>query len=668
MVEDSSERPLTEGEITKTKAKRPGANLLCQQAGIQSVDKQKKPIGIKIDKAGPTFKNIKQILDKPSEERTSIEKILAEAYFWLNPSDTKDYPQLEVGPYETNILGLTKLYQRLEGVIDNWLSQDSSSVDKRQSLAEALRESPLLKEMVLSTEKIKLLSKLSGLDSQLKVTLTTLRSFYQQTMVPLLVGDSEKQEKLVSKWGQEAKELLQQPKGKRQETYQQKAWRLLVEQSRDVARKTKKLPATRYHGLIKAGVKTKLPARFSVDILRLAETVNYVRLVEILEKKGINFLQTRQQVAKLLQNIPGRGQSKTKLSLEEEKWLFGLNELLAPIANTVKELFPHDTVNLLSQILDQEQAVCAGKAMALTKLYRSLGLDARYTGVAQDVSSDSVAHAICSINLPKGLVMQVDANYSQRWRQKSSRDGVSEYRLLASILIPTNQSVKSLSDFLVKGDGSRVVIGQKGQWRLYRSLTPAHQISSQYLPEYQFSRYNLANLLKSYPDLFTNSEFGKTEDDVHRTAARFYQKELELNPKVVGNRNNLAILLKDYPSLFANSEFGKTEDDVYQFAEHLYREEERLFPNQASGVAVKLNRAMFYLDHLDCFVIPSRNKKDLLAEIEGLVNQFLARADSVGLGQYRNLAEKQLKRVKKKRQRLKLDKGWRQRLKKLRSF
>ena len=157
-----------------------------------------------------------------------------------------------------------------------------------------------------------------------------------------------------------------------EENYQEKAQRLL----------SQKKFRERYHRLLKhQAVRGELPSVLNQELLQTALQINFVRLLLRLEEKGlegekvkINFIQAKGKITDLLARVPQRSEETDRLSKEEEEWLKDLHRILGPINQVVAQEFPHDSAYLLSQILEYNQAVCAGKAMMLAMVFRALGL------------------------------------------------------------------------------------------------------------------------------------------------------------------------------------------------------------------------------------------------------------------------------------------------------
>lgn len=171
--------------------------------------------------------------------------------------------------------------------------------------------------------------------------------------------------------------------------------------------------------------------------------------------------------------------------------------------------------------------------MMLSFIFQTLGLDARDTVVLIIMDSLSEGkHTECQINLPNGLILRVDANYSNYYH--SSRSGLSLYNTSVGILVPTIKvlSYEDLKNYLLKlRVTDETIIWQNKGPVVYSVIGESHRLTSQGKLETMYSKHNLAVLIHDNIDSFIGSEFGKTREEVIKSAARFYQEAIKDNPE-----------------------------------------------------------------------------------------------------------------------------------------
>ncbi|MFH1561379.1 MAG: hypothetical protein ABID04_02250 [Patescibacteria group bacterium] len=542
--------PITPEEIKRARQQDPVAPIVLQHGGVVLLDKNSQPL--------PATINPEKLAGLST---SSSEKQKAE--LWVTPEMARDYPKLEVGDPERLLEtgGLTELLPTMRQIVQEWAEQDPTK--KRVPLLELLKadhqgHGALVFQACLSLEKIEILLSIGKLNERLKESLRVIKAFYQDELIPSLEVDSKEMEKA----RQAAVAILEKPKGpqRKQETYRQKAERVLV-----MGKKRKKnwytgqkkyqspeRTVSKFHGSTRQDVQ-RMPARLSDELLKTAVQVNLIRTLQRLESDGLDFVTIRQTVQKLLSSLPERSATETKLSPKEIDWLGKLNEQLAPIANAVTKAFPHDTVSLYSQMLEHKQAICAGKATVLTDVYKIMGLDARYTAILISANSRFKGeHSVCQIQLPTGLVLEVDANWSPQKTQNTA--GLGQYSVFAGVLIPTqeypdDEAFKKIIDDRGHPDKIRI---EGGRRRIYKAVGSAHRLISPSPEGFIYEKVPLAILIESHPELFVGV-YGKTEDEVRQHAGRLHQEAIDINPNEVNAPYNLGFLIANNLDLFASN-------------------------------------------------------------------------------------------------------------------
>jgi|GEM_PF-2187818 len=103
-------------------------------------------------------------------------------------------------------------------------------------------------------------------------------------------------------------------------------------------------------------------------------------------------------------------EKRTKLAeLDNE-----LQQLIIPIANKVDRLFPHEKSTNLTDVLENEDAICAGKVNVLLAVSKYLGLNARANGVMEIMDNGTSGHVCFECDLPSGDKLVIDSNFSNK--------------------------------------------------------------------------------------------------------------------------------------------------------------------------------------------------------------------------------------------------------------
>jgi len=197
-------------------------------------------------------------------------------------------------------------------------------------------------------------------------------------------------------------------------------------------------PATlaRYSGISygegNAEGKTK---EMTEQFLDVALTINRARVLNRLhdpdgEQEGgkLNLIKTKEQTDIIKSRAFHIKERKDLLPEEKTKQLKELDkeliDLIIPIANKVRKIFPHegDSTNSLSLVLSQEEAACAGKAEVFMAVSRFLGFPGRSTLVITTLDNEYLQHVVFELDLPSQDKLIVDGNYDSKIVSKDLTD------------------------------------------------------------------------------------------------------------------------------------------------------------------------------------------------------------------------------------------------------
>ena len=141
--------------------------------------------------------------------------------------------------------------------------------------------------------------------------------------------------------------------------------------------------------------------------------------------EAIDLVGTRDRIADLSRQASEI--NKSSLSEDEKKQrLAGLDRqmqsLLIPIANKVDRLFPHKGSTNLADVLEKEDAICAGKVNVLLAISKYLGINARANSVKEILDNNTAGHVCYECDLPSGAKLVVDANFSNKYGLEGKMD------------------------------------------------------------------------------------------------------------------------------------------------------------------------------------------------------------------------------------------------------
>ena len=250
----------------------------------------------------------------------------------------------------------------------------------------------------------------------------------------------------------------------------------------------------------------------------------------------------------------------SNLSLEEKKEQLGdldrqMQALLIPIANKVARLFPHVSSTNLSDVLEKEDAVCAGKVNVLLSVSKYLGLNARAIGVITEQFGSTALHVCYECNLPSGAKLVIDANsdiyrgdmpnktdeeLAMIFRQSNSKisnpeiqSKIKEYRLSKSnnALVPVDSRVL----MYITEDTGRVVTNELEIEEIRN--TPYFFVKTDpYTGKKEVHKANIPHPhFITYPDkngyLYINSSFTFNNRNSSKNVASYlFQMQMRLNP------------------------------------------------------------------------------------------------------------------------------------------
>lgn len=160
------------------------------------------------------------------------------------------------------------------------------------------------------------------------------------------------------------------------------------------------------------------------------------------QEEMIDLVSAKSQVADLYQQATEI--NKSSLEEEEKKQQLAnldqqMQSLMILIANKVNRVFPHQTSTNLSDVLESEDAICAGKVNILLAISKYLGINARANSVEEALDNEIAGHVCYECDLPSGINLVIDANFSN----KSELEGKTDEEL--TTIIQRNNPVISNS-------------------------------------------------------------------------------------------------------------------------------------------------------------------------------------------------------------------------------
>ncbi len=139
----------------------------------------------------------------------------------------------------------------------------------------------------------------------------------------------------------------------------------------------------------------------------------------------IDLVGAKEKIASL--NAQASEINLSTLSEEEKKQQLAnldrqMQSLLIPIANKVERLFPHQSSTNLADVLEREEAICAGKVNVLLAISKYLGINARANSVKEILDNNTSGHVCYECDLPSGVKLVVDANFSNKYGLEGKTD------------------------------------------------------------------------------------------------------------------------------------------------------------------------------------------------------------------------------------------------------
>ncbi len=99
-----------------------------------------------------------------------------------------------------------------------------------------------------------------------------------------------------------------------------------------------------------------------------------------------------------------------------------MQALFVPIANKVDRIFPHQGSTNLTEVLENEDAICAGKVNVLLAISKYLGVNARANSVKEILDNRTEGHVCFEGDLPSGNKLVIDANFGNRYGLEDKTD------------------------------------------------------------------------------------------------------------------------------------------------------------------------------------------------------------------------------------------------------
>ncbi|NMB56847.1 hypothetical protein GYA19_02815, partial [Candidatus Beckwithbacteria bacterium] len=141
--------------------------------------------------------------------------------------------------------------------------------------------------------------------------------------------------------------------------------------------------------------------------------------------EAIDLVDTRDRIAELSRQASeinksglSEGEKKQRLAVLDRQ----MQSLLVPIANKVDRLFPHKGSTNLADVLEKEDAICAGKVNVLLAISKYLGINARANSVKEILDNNTAGHVCYECDLPSGAKLVVDANFSNKYGLEGKTD------------------------------------------------------------------------------------------------------------------------------------------------------------------------------------------------------------------------------------------------------
>lgn len=293
--------------------------------------------------------------------------------------------------------------------------------------------------------------------------------------------------------------------------------------------------------LSKTAEDNKLQVRSDLieELLVTASALNHIRMIRRLSSNGIDLWSMRDRVE------TWRREYDEGLISEDEINNQLLSQVLVPLSNAIKELFPHidsTSPSFTAAALYRVEAVCAGRSQIMTSTLSLLNLDARDAFVQKTYDNKS-NHAVSVVNGYGGKIIVIDTNYDSYQKYSDAElhellndtDEVEKVTAnrnklphLATALIYTAHPLKK-QDVRERG----VFVDQRdGEDKAYRASIP--------YPHPIISRDNKgpisSSILNNYGYVLTNME-------LYREAEQYFQKAIEINPQNTGAYSNYGYLL-----------------------------------------------------------------------------------------------------------------------------
>ncbi len=109
-------------------------------------------------------------------------------------------------------------------------------------------------------------------------------------------------------------------------------------------------------------------------------------------------------------------ESKGKITKLDEQ----MQELMIQIANKIARIFPHKTSTNLIDVIENSDAICAGKVNILLAVSKYLDLNARANSVREMMIPSNSGHVCLECDLPSGKKLVIDADSSNKNRLESA--------------------------------------------------------------------------------------------------------------------------------------------------------------------------------------------------------------------------------------------------------
>ncbi len=542
-AQSESKTPLTQERIASAQTHFSFdtlAELLRQHAQVD-VRYQGQSAGYDLKQELPRLEERTYLSDEENELRNV-------ARVWVGKANPFTHEQVDVDAPEdlTSSLGLAHITKALRAQTRAYAKEDVTG--RRGKLHELQKGRPddpssfAYKTLaaLVKTEELEKLDIMPEHES-ISASLSAMRRFLETEVVPASGISGVKARQIKEK----IRQSLHEPLGDRP-SYIARAAKLFTHEPDEMRAKRSFRARHLYDVIVSRDATEALPVQLEEELLKTAAAMNHLRMMEVMEGYGIDFVKSRKTVEKLLAEYPKDRPSATRpLTVEYYEWFAKMVDVIAPITNTLRTQFPHDTAYALGQMLETHQATCAGKAYVITHMLRAIGLDAVVaTNKFFGNPYESGQHVMTAVKLGHGVYLTVDANMKKQVEANVFQP--LEHNM--TINIPTGirllKGQKAIESAL--NHETRTYVATSNGFVEYRVIGDGYQVIefAQGNPEIDYLNFGA--------DLEGARAYGETLDNIDLASILYAsQKELAIFPFDAETRMSLVEYLLLYHKEFA---------------------------------------------------------------------------------------------------------------------